>query len=64
MQPAENQCIEWKESWKDDCLQEICAFANAQGGRLHIGRNDSGVDSRQRMLANHPCRRQSVRTNL
>ena len=49
MQPAENQCIEWKESWKDDCLQEICAFANAQGGRLHIGRNDSGVDALSRL---------------
>lgn len=42
MQPAENQCIEWKESWKDDCLQEICAFANAQGGSLFIGIDNTG----------------------
>lgn len=43
MLPSECQNIEWKESWRDDYLCEICAFANAQGGRLHIGRNDSGV---------------------
>lgn len=42
MQPAENQSIEWKESWKDDCLQEICAFANAQGGSLFIGIDNAG----------------------
>lgn len=42
MRPAENQCIEWKESWKDDCLQEICAFANAQGGSLFIGIDNTG----------------------
>ena len=28
----ENQNIEWKESWRDDYLKLICAFANAQGG--------------------------------
>ncbi len=38
----EHQQLEWKSSWKDDYLREICAFANAQGGILHIGRNDHG----------------------
>jgi ATP-dependent DNA helicase RecG len=38
----ESQDIEWKESWRDESLQWICAFANAQGGRLEIGRNDDG----------------------
>ena len=39
----ENQNVEWKESWRDEYLKWICGFANAQGGRLEIGRNDKGV---------------------
>ena len=38
----ENHSIEWKESWHDDYLKWICGFANAQGGRLIIGKNDQG----------------------
>lgn len=38
----EHQCLEWKASWKDDHLREICAFANAQGGTLCIGLDDHG----------------------
>ncbi len=30
----------WKESWRDDLLRWVCGFANAEGGRLEIGRND------------------------
>jgi len=39
----ENQNVEWKESWRDEYLKWICGFANAQGGRLEIGRNDKGA---------------------
>jgi ATP-dependent DNA helicase RecG len=39
----ESQHIEWKETWRDDCLKWICGFANAEGGVLDIGRNDKGV---------------------
>jgi ATP-dependent DNA helicase RecG len=39
----ETQNIEWKESWRDEYLKWVCGFANAQGGRLEIGRNDSGA---------------------
>ena len=39
----ENQQIEWKEFWRDESLKWICGFANADGGVLHIGRNDKGV---------------------
>lgn len=39
----ENQHIEWKESWRDEYLKWICGFANAEGGVLHIGRNNKGV---------------------
>ena len=38
----EQQNIEWKESWRDEYLKWICGFANAQGGKIYIGCNDSG----------------------
>ena len=38
----EDQTIEWKESWRDEYLKWICGFANAEGGRLVVGRNDKG----------------------
>lgn len=38
----ENQNIEWKENWKDEYLKWICGFANASGGSIIIGKNDSG----------------------
>ncbi len=42
MPDAEDQHIEWKEIWRDDCLRWICGFANAGSGSLHIGRDDQG----------------------
>lgn len=38
----ENQNTEWKLKWKDEYLEWICGYANAQGGRLYIGCNDDG----------------------
>jgi len=38
----ENQNIEWKEKWKDEYLKWICGFANANGGKIIIGKNDEG----------------------
>src|SRR5690554_5890999 len=38
----ESQNIEWKQSWHDDYIKWICGFANAQGGRIFIGKDDSG----------------------
>lgn len=38
----ENQNIEFKESWRDECLKWICGFANAKGGILYIGVDDKG----------------------
>ena len=38
----EKQNIEYKSSWHDDYLKWICGFANAQGGRIYIGKNDTG----------------------
>lgn len=39
----EHQHIEWKESWRDEYLKWVCAFANTQGGKLVIGKNDQGL---------------------
>jgi ATP-dependent DNA helicase RecG len=39
----ETQQIEWKATWRDEFLKWICAFANAEGGILVIGRNDKGM---------------------
>ena len=39
----ESQNIEWKESWRDEYLKWICGFANAQGGKIYIGKNDNGI---------------------
>lgn len=39
---SESQNIEWKESWRDEYLKQICGFANAQGGKIYIGMNDDG----------------------
>jgi len=38
----ESQYIEYKSSWRDEFLKEICGFANAQGGTLFIGIDDKG----------------------
>lgn len=39
---AENQNVEYKESWRDEYLKWICGFANAQGGTIYIGFRDDG----------------------
>lgn len=39
---AEDQNIEYKESWRDEYLKWICGFANANGGKIYIGKNDVG----------------------
>jgi len=38
----ENQNIEWKESWREEYLKWICGFANADGGKIVIGKDDNG----------------------
>ena len=49
---SEGQHLEWKAAWRDDHLKSVCAFANADGGKLEIGRDDDGkvvgVGSRER----------------
>ena len=54
----ENQTTEWKESWRDDCLTTICAFANTGGGVLEIGRRNNGeivgIDNPKKLLEDLP----------
>ena len=54
----EDQCTEWKESWKDDYLKTICAFANTAGGIMTIGIDDHGtvvgVDEPEKLLKKLP----------
>ena len=54
----ESQSIEFKENWKDEYLKWICGFANAQGGKLVIGKNDKGevvgVDNASKLLEDIP----------
>ncbi len=38
----ENQRIEFKESWRDEYLKTLCAFANTDGGLMYIGMSDNG----------------------
>ena len=38
----ESQNVEWKSQWKDEYLEWICGYANAQGGKLYLGCDDEG----------------------
>ena len=38
----ESQNVEFKSNWRDEYLKVICAFANADGGKLIIGIDDKG----------------------
>lgn len=62
---AESQNIEWKESWRDEYLKWICGFANAQGGKVYIGVDDTGkvvgVRNGKRLLEEIPNK---IQTNL
>jgi ATP-dependent DNA helicase RecG len=57
---SESQNIEWKQSWHDDYLKWICGFANAIGGTIYIGKNDTGevvhLDNYQRLLEDIPTK--------
>lgn len=57
---SEQQNIEYKSSWHDDYLKWICGFANAQGGRIYIGRDDGGrvvgIEDYKRLMEDIPNR--------
>lgn len=39
---SEQQNIEYKQSWRDEYMKTIVAFANSQGGSIYIGKSDTG----------------------
>jgi ATP-dependent DNA helicase RecG len=39
---SESQNIEFKLTWRDEYLKWICGFANAYGGTMFIGKDDTG----------------------
>lgn len=53
-----NESLEFKQSWRDEYLRDICAFANTKGGILKVGVNDKGevvgVDNPKRLLEDIP----------
>ena len=55
---SETQILEFKESWRDEYLRTICAFANSTGGKLVIGKDDNGnlvgLKSSKRLLEDIP----------
>ena len=57
---SEKQNIEWKQSWRDEYLKTICAFANTEGGTLIIGKDDKGqtveLDSTKKLLEDIPSK--------
>lgn len=61
----ETQNIEYKSSWHDDYLKWICGFANAQGGRIYIGKDYNatvvGVKDYKRLMDDLPNR---IKNNL
>ncbi len=58
MKMEEGQNIEYKRIWKDEYLQWICGFANAQGGKLYIGIDDDqtivGLKNVHRLMEDIP----------
>ena len=58
MDTAESQTLEFKESWHDEFLKTVAAFANTVGGRLIVGINDNGkivgVSKPQKLLEDLP----------
>lgn len=54
----EKQNIEYKSSWHDKYLEWVCGFANAQGGRIYIGKEDNGkvvgIDNYKRLMEEIP----------
>ncbi|MDL2262186.1 putative DNA binding domain-containing protein [Bacteroidales bacterium OttesenSCG-928-I21] len=55
---------EYKSSWRDEYLKWICGFANAQGGRIFIGKDDNGkvvgVPNAKRLLEDLPNKITSI----
>jgi len=60
----ESQNIEWKSSWRDEYLAWICGYANAKGGKLFIGKDDTGniigIENSKKLLEDIPNKVQNI----
>lgn len=58
LKQVETEDLEFKSNWRDEYLKVICAFANAAGGKLVIGVDDSnspiGIKNSKRLLEDIP----------
>lgn len=58
MTDKELQTNEFKESWRDEYLKTVSAFANTDGGTLWIGIKDDGsikgIDDSKKLLEDIP----------
>ena len=58
MTNEESQTVECKQTWRNDCLKAVSAFANSDGGVLIIGLDDrgkpSGLKNVKRLLEDIP----------
>ena len=52
MTNKESQTLEYKQSWRNDCLKAVSAFANSDGGVLIVGLDDKGKPSGLKNLKN------------
>ena len=43
MNLQESQHLDFKQSWQDSHLKTLAAFANTEGGMIHLGKDDQGV---------------------
>jgi ATP-dependent DNA helicase RecG len=54
----ESQHTEFKETWREECLKTVCAFANTNGGVIFIGKDDEGkicgVSNHKKLLEDIP----------
>lgn len=54
----EKQNIEWKVNWKDEHLKWLSGFANSQGGKIYIGKDDTGnvcgINNSKKLLEDLP----------
>ena len=42
MANLESHNLDYKQSWQDDHLKTLCAFANTEGGTIQLGKDDQG----------------------
>lgn len=61
---SENQNIEYKESWRDEYLKWICGFANANGGKIFVGKNGAdeivGLNDSKKLLEDIPNKTKDI----